>query len=154
MPINRPFGVGQQPSSNRVNEILLYYSVNSCCVAIFNVDTYLKVQLWCLSKHCLLKIITDHGYSVTAVKIVRIQNERHQENILVLSGSWKPEIRHGIGRLSFYVIQLVYKNATIKEVKYSISICNNLRIHYGGEVDFGATYGVKTGQFTWHTVAS
>ena len=32
--------------------------------------------------------------------------------------------------------------------------CNDLMIHYGGEGDFGATFGVKTGQFTWRSVAS
>ena len=31
---------------------------------------------------------------------------------------------------------------------------NDLRIHYGGGGDFGATFGVKTSQFTWRSVAS
>ena len=32
---------------------------------------------------------------------------------------------------------------------------NDLRIHYRGrERDFGATFGVKTGQFSWRSAAS
>ena len=31
---------------------------------------------------------------------------------------------------------------------------NDLMIHYEGEGDFGATFGVKTGQFTWRSEAS
>ena len=31
---------------------------------------------------------------------------------------------------------------------------HNIRIHYRGEGEFGATYWVKSGQFTWCSVAS
>ena len=50
----------------------------------------------------------------------------------------------------------VQSNTFLSELKYSrlTKKRNDLRIHYRGEGDFGATFRVKTGQFTWRSEAS
>jgi len=82
-----------QPQSLRCRDTIQTISLSGYLVACGLQNG--EVQVWSLLTHSLLAVVADHGSPVTAVGIARLPYDTLRQiwPVLVLTGSWKGEVR-------------------------------------------------------------